>query len=80
MPRLPLGQHVAQHRFIDLERDVEIEVVLRLELERHVRGFEKGQERAIVQAIEGVQCGGLRPLFVSRISSVPESGSPRKSS
>ncbi len=57
--RFPFRQHVAQHRCIDLERDMEIEVVLRLELERHVRGFEKGEERAVVETIERVQRGGL---------------------
>ena len=64
----------------DLERDVEIVVVLRLELERHVRRLEEGEAGAVVHAIEGMQRLVRRPLLVSLISKAAASGRPRKSS
>ena len=53
--RAALGQHRLQRLGADLERDVQVEVVLRLELERQVGGLEEGQVRAVVEAVEGVQ-------------------------
>jgi hypothetical protein len=51
-------------RLIGFERDVQIEIVLFLELERRIRNLEKRDERAIVQSEERVQrphgAAGLR--------------------
>ena len=41
--RLPLVQHCPLKFRLDLERDVQIVVVLILEVERHVRRFEERQ-------------------------------------
>jgi molybdopterin molybdotransferase len=41
------------------EAGEEVEVVLRLEVEGHVRGLEEGQEGAVAQPVEGVQHRGL---------------------
>src|SRR5262249_15253852 len=68
---LRLIPHLAQHRLFDFERDVQIEVVLTFELERHVGRFEEREERTIVQAIERVEhvrhSPGLRLLDLERV-------------
>ena len=43
---------------LDFERDVQIEVMLVLELERHVGRLEEGEARAVVELEEGVQHAG----------------------
>ncbi len=79
-PRLAPGQHRLQHLGADFQRDVQVEVVLRLELEGHVERLEESQVRTIVEPVEGVQLRVARPVLLSPISSVPTSGRPRKSS
>ena len=41
--RLSLCQHVGQHRRVDLQCNMQIEVMLGLEVEGHVGRFEEGQ-------------------------------------
>ena len=53
--RLALGEHRVERVGLDLERDVQVEVVLLLELERHVGRLEEGEARAVVELEEGVQ-------------------------
>ena len=77
---LPFASISAEPRLLDLERDVQVEVVLRLELEGHVRRLEERQVRTVVEPVEGVQHRVGRPVLVSRISRLPDSGRPRKSS
>ena len=48
-----------QRALVDLERDVQIEVVLRLEVERHVRRLEEREKGAVVHPVERVQDVGL---------------------
>ncbi|HSG74769.1 MAG TPA: hypothetical protein VLA30_01370 [Burkholderiales bacterium] len=49
-----------------LERDVQVEVVLVLELEGHVGRLEEGEVRAVVEPVERVQHAGLAAGFVQR--------------
>jgi hypothetical protein len=67
----PLRQHRLQRFGLDLEGDVQVEVVLRLELERQVAGLEEGEVRAVVEAVEGVQrprlAAGLGAPDVERV-------------
>ena len=57
---LALGQHRFQHLALDLQRDVQVEVVLGLELERHAGHFEEGEEGAVVHLEEGVKRAAIR--------------------
>ena len=59
--RLALLLHRRHVLVVHLERDVQVEVVLLLELERHVRRLEEGQEAAVVQPVEGVQVLAVAP-------------------
>ena len=52
---LALRQHRLERVALDLERDVQVEVVLLLELERHVGRLEEREARAVVDPIERVQ-------------------------
>jgi hypothetical protein len=52
---LALLEHRQQIVVLHLERDVQVVVVLRLELERHVGRLEEREARAVVHAVEGVQ-------------------------
>jgi len=56
--RLALVQHPLQIFLLDLQGDMQVVVVLRLELERAVGSLEEGEARAVVHAIEAVQHGG----------------------
>jgi hypothetical protein len=55
---MPFVLHARQFGRLDLERDVQVEVVLRLELERHVRGLEERERGAVVHAEEDVDRPG----------------------
>lgn len=63
-----LGEHLLQRRALDLPRDVQVEVVMGLELERRLGCLEEGDDRAVVEPAEGVQrvlrvaAPGLRDL------------------
>ena len=61
--RLPFGQHGLQDLGRHLQRDVQIEVMLGLELERHVGRLKERQERAIVHSKERMQDFGLAATF-----------------
>jgi hypothetical protein len=56
--RLALCQHPLQAFVIDLQGNVQVVVVLRLEVERAVGRLEESEARAVVHAIEAVQHGG----------------------
>ena len=56
---LALGVHRVERGAVDLKRDVQVEVVLLLELERPVRRLEEGEEGAVGHLVEGVQHLGL---------------------
>src|SRR6185312_7490719 len=55
------------------QRDMQVEVVLLLELERHGRGLEEGEARAVVELIESMQhaavgfAAGHRLLDLERV-------------
>jgi hypothetical protein len=78
--RAPLRQHRLQRFGPDLEGDVQVEVVLRLEFERQVVGLEEGEVRAVVEPKEGVQRVRVAAVLVRPISIVWTRGRPRKSS
>jgi len=60
---LAARQHVVERLRIDLQRNMQVIVVLGLELERRVGRFEKRQLGAISQAVEGMQGLGWPPAF-----------------
>ena len=51
----PYSRLVGERPHPGLQRDVQIEFVLRFEVERHVRRLEERQVRMIVQLVEGMQ-------------------------
>src|SRR5512145_2069431 len=57
--------------FAHLQRNVQVEVVLRLELERPIRRFEEREKRAVSETVEGVQHvgrpSGLRASNLQRL-------------
>ena len=57
--RLAPGEHRLEVARTDLERDMEVVVVLRLEVERHVRRLEEGDAGAVVHSIEGMKGAGV---------------------
>ena len=63
---LPLASIGSSADALDLERDVQVVVVLRLELERHVGRLEEREVRAVVQLVERVQRVGLAARSWSR--------------
>src|SRR5882757_4982656 len=56
---LAFAIHGLQRRLVHLEGDMQIEIMLRLEVEGLIRGLEEGNEGAVVQTIKGVQDVGL---------------------
>src|SRR6185295_1341999 len=71
VPAVPFLAHRFERILCDFERDMQIEIMLCLELERRTRYFEECQMRSVVHAIEGVkdlsQPAGLRLLDVDGI-------------
>ena len=55
-------QHAFEGVGLDAERDVEVQRVLALEVERRARHFEEGEAGAIVHLEEGMQ----RPALIDR--------------
>jgi hypothetical protein len=81
MPRaLPLAIIASSTARVDLERDVQVEVVLLLEVERHVRRLEEREEasrrRADRRCAAPASRAGLGLADLERAAS----GRPRKSS
>src|SRR6185295_15655239 len=62
-----------------LERDVQVVVCLRLELEGLTRGFEEGEVRAVIEPIEGVQSLGRSPRLRLRDLERRDQGQAQKS-
>src|SRR5262245_60209729 len=56
--RLAFGEHLVQRVRLDLERDMQVEIVLVLELERHVGRLEEGEAGTVVELEEGMQHAG----------------------
>lgn len=48
-------EHVMQHIHRDLQRDMQIKIMLLFEIERAVGGFEEGEERPIVHFVKTMQ-------------------------
>src|SRR5438105_2270674 len=57
--RPPFRQHRLEHVVLDAERDVQVEIVLPLEVERPVRDLEKGEAGAVIHRKEGVEADAV---------------------
>src|SRR5438105_2461062 len=57
--RPPFRQHRLEHVVLDAERDVQVEIVLPLELERPVRDLEEGEAGAVIHRKEGVEADSV---------------------
>src|SRR5262249_4948325 len=68
-------QHRFERRFFDLEGDMQIEVMLRLEVERHVGCLEERQIRMIVELVESMQRLSSAPAL--RLLDFQRAGEPQ---
>jgi hypothetical protein len=62
----PLLEHRVERRVVHFERDVQIEVVLLLELERPLRHFEEREARAVAHRVERVERARRAPRLRRR--------------